>query len=233
MKGIKILCALLLALMHVQYSAAQDETALIEKVKQKLDQVHDYVATGRMKTDVAFIKAPVGTVKIYYKQPDYFRLIREGGISILPKGGVTVNMNAIMATKSYVALFAGNTVTDGFPTRIVKLLPMNENNDIVLTTLYIDEKNLLIRKAITTTKENGTYQINMQYGRYSNLGLPDKVIFTFNTQNYKIPKGVTLEMDEPLTDTDRKKMQQKNGKVEIDYASYTINKGLPQGIFNN
>ncbi|MCZ0211697.1 hypothetical protein OZK63_40770, partial [Streptomyces sp. UMAF16] len=65
MKGIKILCALLLALMHVQYSAAQDETALIEKVKQKLDQVHDYVATGRMKTDVAFIKAPVGTVKIY------------------------------------------------------------------------------------------------------------------------------------------------------------------------
>ncbi len=223
----------MVALFITHNSNAQDETALIEKVKQKLDQVHDYVATGRMKTDVAFIKAPVGNVKMYYKQPDNFRLIREGGISILPKGGVTVNLNTIMATKSYVALFAGNTVTDGFPTKIVKLLPINENNAIVLTTLYIDEKNLLIRKAITTTKENGTYQINMQYGRYSNLGLPDKVIFTFNTHDYKIPKGVTLEMDEPLTDTDRKKMQQKNGRVEIDYASYTINKGLPPGIFNN
>jgi hypothetical protein len=39
-------------------------------------------------------------------------------------------------------------------------------------------------------------------------------------------------MDEPLTDADRKRMQQKNGRVEIDYTSYTINKGLPSGIFN-
>lgn len=231
MTRFKIVFVVLLLALHAQISFAQDETALVEKLKQKLDQVHDYVATGRMKTDVAFIKAPVGNVKIYYQQPDYFKLIRKSGISILPKGGVTVNMNAIMATKSYVALFAGNAITDGFPTKIVKLLPMNENNDIVLTTLYIDEKNLLIRKAITTTKENGTYQMNMQYGRYSNWGLPDKVIFTFNTQDYKIPKGVTLEMDEPLTDADRKRMQQKNGRVEIDYTTYSINKGLPPGVF--
>jgi hypothetical protein len=98
--------------------------------------------------------------------------------------------------------------------------------------LYIDEKNLLIRKAITTSKENGTYQIAMHYGQYSNWGLPNKVIFTFNTQDFKIHKGVTLEMDEPLTDADRKRMQQKIGRVEIDYTSYTINKGLPSGIFN-
>jgi hypothetical protein len=229
MKYFKIL---LLILVLVPAAKAQDETPLIEKLKQKLNQVHEYVATGKMKTDVAFIKAPVGNVRMYYQQPNHFKLVREGGISILPKGGISINMNAIIAINNYVALSAGIAVIDGFPTKIVKLLPMNENNDIILTTLYIDEKNLLIRKAITTTKENGTYQIAMQYGQYSNWGLPNKVIFTFNTQDYKIPKGVTLEMDEPLTDTDRKRMQQKNGRVEIDYTSYTINKGLPSGIFN-
>ena len=223
----------LLTGLCIQTVQAQDETALIEKIKQKLDQVQNYVATGSMKTDVAFIKAPVGKVKIYFQQPNHFKLVRDGGISILPKGGVSVNMNAIMANNNYVALFAGNSITDGFSTKIVKLLPMNENSDIILTTLYIDEKNLLIRKAITTTRDNGTYQINLQYGQYSNWGLPDKVIFTFNTKDYKIPKGVTLEMDEPLTDADRKKMQQKDGRVIIDYTSYSINKGIPLGIFKH
>ncbi|PZX61455.1 LolA family protein [Hydrotalea sandarakina] len=229
MKYFKIV---LLILVLAPAAKAQDETPLIEKLKQKLNQVHEYVATGKMKTDVAFIKAPVGNVKMYYQQPNHFKLVRDGGISILPKGGISINMNSIIAINNYVALSAGNAMVDGYSTKIVKLLPMNENNDIVLTTLYIDEKNLLIRKAITTTKENGTYQIAMQYGQYSNWGLPNKVIFTFNTQDYKIPKGVTLEMDEPLTDADRKRMQQKNGRVEIDYTSYTINKGLPSGIFN-
>ena len=53
---------------------AQDMTALVMKVKAKLDQVNDYEAVGNMKTDVSFIKAPVGKVKIYFKKPNKFRL---------------------------------------------------------------------------------------------------------------------------------------------------------------
>ena len=34
---------------------AQDMTALVVKVKAKLDQVNDYEAIGNMKTDVSFI----------------------------------------------------------------------------------------------------------------------------------------------------------------------------------
>ncbi|MFX5718473.1 hypothetical protein ABTE23_20840, partial [Acinetobacter baumannii] len=61
---------------------------LVQKVKAKLDAVNDYTAEGKMRTDVAFIKAPVGKVKVYYKKPNKFRIERNGGISILPKGGV-------------------------------------------------------------------------------------------------------------------------------------------------
>lgn len=219
------------SLMLTAYS--QDMTALVKKVKAKLDAVNDYVADGKMKTDVTFIKAPIGNVKIYYKKPNKFKLKRDGGISILPKGGVTVNMSSVVTTDDYDVLYAGEEMVGGVKTKKVKLLPRNDNSDVVLTTMFIDEANLLIRKAITTTKENGTYEIEMSYGKYSNYGLPDKLIFSFNTKDYKMPKGITMEFD----DDDKKskemkdKMKNKKGKVEISYTAYLINKGIDDSVF--
>ncbi len=221
--------ALLISYSSVQ---AQDMTALITKVKAKLDQVNDYEADGNMKTDVSFIKAPIGKVKVYFKKPNKFRLKKEGGISLLPKGGVSVNMSTIITTSDFVALSAGEAVIDGFKTKIVKLLPTNEASEIVITTLYIDEPNLLVRKAITTTKENGTYEMQMSYGAFANFGLPQKVVFSFNTKDYKLPKGITLEFDDnekPLSEA--QKLKNKKGRVEITYSNYVVNKGIADSFF--
>lgn len=211
---------------------AQDMTPLVMKVKAKLDLVNDYEAEGRMKTDVAFIKAPVGKVKVYFRKPNKFRLKKDGGISLLPKGGVSVNMNSLITTADFIALAAGDAVVNGVKTKVVKLLPANENSEIVLTTLYIDEPNLVVRKAVTTTRENGTYEMEMSYGQYLQYGLPDKVVFAFNTKDYKLPKGITLEFDDnekPLTEAE--KIKNRKGRVEITYTSYLINKGVPESVF--
>lgn len=212
--------------------SAQDATALVIKVKAKLDQVSDYEADGKMKTNVAFIKAPIGRVKIFYKKPNKFRLKKDGGISLLPKGGVSVNMNSLVTTDEFMALAAGEAMVGGIKTTVVKMLPTNESSEIVLTTMYIDEANLLIKKAVTTTKENGTYEIEMSYGKFASFGLPDKVIFSFNTKNYKLPKGLTLEFEDnekPLSE--EQKLRNKKGRVEITYTSYAINKGIADAVF--
>ena len=47
--------------------------AVVEKVRQKLATVNDYVAEGVMKTDVSFIKASLGKVKVYYKKPNLLK----------------------------------------------------------------------------------------------------------------------------------------------------------------
>lgn len=212
---------------------SQDVTTLVKKVKAKLDLVNDYTADGKMKTDVTFIKAPVGNVKIFYKKPNKFKLKRDGGISILPKGGVSVNMSSVVTTNDFDVIDAGNETIAGLPTKKVKLLPRNDNSDVVLTTMYIHEPTLLVYKAVTTTKENGTYEIEMSYGKFSNYGLPDKLVFSFNTKDYKMPKGITMEFD----DDDKKakelkeKMKNKKGKVEIVYTNYTINKGIDDAMF--
>jgi hypothetical protein len=73
----------------------------------------------------------------------------------------------------------------------------------------------------------------MNYGAYSNYGLPDQVVFEFNTKNYKLPKGITLEFEDdskPLTAAQQ--LKNKKGRVEINYKNYVVNKGIPAAIFN-
>ena len=229
--GLKILL-LLLAVLYGSFGFAQDATALINKVKAKIDKVNDYTAKGVLKTDVAFIKAPVSNVIVYFKKPNRFRLIKKGGISILPKGGVSVNMGTIIGTDNFTSLDAGEAIINSIKTKVVKLLPGDDNSNIVLSTLYIDEAKLLIVKAITTTRENGTYELSMKYGKYADYSLPDKIDFSFNTKEYKLPKGVTLNFNDNPTSAEKEKLKNKKGSIEISYASYIINKGINDAVFS-
>ncbi len=201
---------------------AQPADELIQKVKAKLEKVNDYEADARLKTNVSFIKAPIANVKVYYKKPDKLNIINKNGISFIPKGSVNINVSSVfMNNKDFDIIDVGK---DNTGLRIIKLLPKDDTADVVLSTLYIDEKNVLIKKSKTTTKENGTYELDMNYGKYAEYGLPDKIVFSFNTKEYKLPKGVTLDYDNGSKKKEEG-LKNKKGTVEITYTSYIINKG--------
>ena len=120
----------------------------------------------------------------------------------------------------------GNTMV-----RVAKLLPNDENSDVVLSTVYIDPVNNLICKSRTTTKENGTFELEMDYGKFSDLGLPDKIVFSFNTKDYKLPKGVTFDFDDGTTQPKQQEIKNKKGRAEIVFSSYIINKGVSDDMF--
>ncbi len=227
---IKICTLLFIANCQLLTANCQDAMALVKQVKAKLDKVNDYSANGKMKTDVAFLKVPLAAVNVYFKKPNKFRISKEKGISIMPKGGVSVTMQNVLSNNDFVALDAGNSTVSGAVVRVVKLLPVSETSDVVLTTLYIDAATLLIRKATTTTKENGTYDVEMTYGKWAEFALPDKMIFSFNTKDYKLPKGVTLEFDDGER-PNMAKLKDKKGRVEINYQTYNINKGVADSFF--
>lgn len=210
---------------------AQEEEALLKKVRAKLEKVTDYQAEGRMKLDVSFINAPASKVMVFYKKPNRFKVKKAGGISILPKGGVSVNVNTLLTTDSYQTIPGGTSLIDGKPATIVKLIPTDEASDVVLSVLHIDEKEAVIRKAIVTTKESGTYEILFNYGTFTAWGLPDKVIFSFNTKDYKMPKGVVFEYEKGGEKKVDDKAKSRKGKVEITYTSYSINKGVDEKNF--
>jgi hypothetical protein len=223
---------LFLSFFSATVAMAQAEEALLQKVRAKMGKVNDYTAEGRMKLDVSFINAPASKVTVYYKKPNRFKVKKAGGISILPKGGVSVNVASLLATGgNYQTVPGGTSVVDAKPTTVVKLIPTDEASDVVLSTLHIDEKDAVIRKATVTTKESGTYEILLSYGAYTAWGLPDKVVFSFNTKDYKLPKGVTFEYEKGGERKVADKAKTKKGKVEITYASYAINKGVDNTNF--
>ncbi len=233
---IKLLkCSLLVGfvLTSLTGKAQQDVTELIKKVSSKIDQVNNYEADGKMKTNVTFLKVPESVVKIYFKKPNKLKIKNEKGISFVPKGAVSINLSNIINGGKYTALDAGTDKIGNTIVRVVKLLPEDDNADVVLSTVYIDEANLVIKKAKTTTRENGSYQLEMTYSKYIGYGLPDKIIFTFNTKDYKLPKGVTFDFDDgkEVKKTTPDNLKKNQGMAEIIFDSYKINKGVSDSVF--
>jgi len=216
-------------LFYFMKANAQTAEEIVKKIKMKLEKINDYEAEGKMKTNVAFIKAPLATVKVFYKKPDKLLILNQSGISFIPKGSVNININNVFVNMhAFDVIDAGR---DNAGLRVIKLLPKDDTADIVLSTLYVDEKNMLVKKSKTTTKENGTYELEMNYSKFLEYGLPDRIIFSFNTKDYKLPKGITLDYDDG-SEKNGDKLKNKRGTVEISYKSYIINKGIDSKVFN-
>lgn len=216
-------------LFYLMKANAQTAEEIVQKIKMKLEKINDYEAEGKMKTNVAFIKAPLATVKVFYKKPDKLLILNESGISFIPKGSVNININNVFVNMhAFDVIDAGR---DNAGLRVIKLLPKDDTADIVLSTLYVDEKNMLVKKSKTTTKENGTYELEMNYAKFLEYGLPDRIVFSFNTKDYKLPKGITLDYDDG-SEKNGDKLKNKRGTVEISYKSYIINKGVDSKVFN-
>ena len=128
----KKLSVLIVGIWLIQFSVNAQSNALIERVSSKLNLVNDYVATGVMKTDVAFIKASLGKVKVYFKKPNMLKVKKEGGISLLPKGGVSVTINSLLNNKQYIAIESGVQMYKGKSLQAIKLIPTDEKLDWVM-----------------------------------------------------------------------------------------------------
>ncbi|MEP7251462.1 MAG: hypothetical protein ABI683_03755 [Ginsengibacter sp.] len=229
MKNNIILTLILVLLSPLVF--AQDAQTLLESVRTRLNTVNDYEADAKMKTDVSFLKVPQSRVKVYFKTPDKIKIANEKGISFVPKGAVSINLNSIISGNDFTVIDAGSATLNNKPVRILKLLPVDEIGNLILSTIYVDENNAVILKAKTTTRDNGTFELEMKYGKFLKFGLPDDVIFTFNTKDYKMPKGVTFDYDNNTQKQEVEKNKDRQGKIEIIYVSYKINEGVKDEIF--
>jgi hypothetical protein len=214
--------------------AQTDINTLLNKAKAKIESVNDYEADGVMKTNVAFLKVPIARVKVYFKKPNKLKVKSERGISFIPKGAVSLNLNNLTGSNKFTVIDAGTENVKGQMLRVAKLLPTDDNSDVVLSTVYIEEATMLIKKAKTTTRDNGTYELEMTYSTYAAYGLPDKIIFSFNAKDYKLPKGVTFDFDDGATPPPAPKdpLKGKKGRAEITFKNYVINKGVDEAVFS-
>lgn len=210
----------------------QQKTAddLINSVIINFNRVKDYTVDVEIKVDVDFLKVPDAKAKIYFKQPDKIKLKSEG-FALLPKEGLDFSPAALVK-KDYTTIYEQDVKLNGKSTSVVKIIPVGETSNIILSTLWIDPIDNIIRKIESTTKTNGTFSIEFYYDESLEYPLPEKMVFSFNVDKLNLPK--TLSAD-GLPQSKKRKIPDgpTKGYVIVKYSNYEINKGIPDSFFSD
>jgi outer membrane lipoprotein-sorting protein len=220
---------LLLIVIAVTVSAqTKDPNKILKLVKDKFEKVKDYEVDANIHLDINFIKMPDTKAKIFFKQPDKVKLKSEG-FAMLPKQGINFSP-AQLLKGNFNSIFVRSETMDNYKVDIIKIIPNSDTSEVILSTLWIDAAQYVIRKVETTTKRTGTLQIGLEYAN-ENYGLPSQVKFTFNLGD--------LQMPAQMPDANQKKEETKGrrdkgpvkGTVTITYSNYKIDKGIPDSFF--
>lgn len=201
---------------------------LINSVIKNFDRVKDYEVDVEIKVDVEFLKVPDSKAKIFFKQPDKIRLKSEG-FALLPREGLDFSPSAL-TKKDYTAIYEQDVLYNGKITSIVKIIPVGEQSNIILSTLWIDPLDKVIRKVESTTKTNGTFTIELSYDNSFPFPLPEKMVFSFNVDKLNLPKTFSAD---GLPPSKKKKLSDgpTKGFVVVSYSNYKVNKGLSDSVF--
>lgn len=206
---------------------AQDPTTSVNQVLARLNKLRDYQADARIKSDIPLIKILPVNAKVYFKQPDKFRMITKG-IAILPKKGF-MDLSALLRNKSqYNALSTGFENINGVKAESITLLPTDDTGEIILAKIWIEPEYHLILKSQMTTRTNGTVVSAYQYGKDKEFGLPAEMMITVDVKKFKIPKGMVVDINRTEIVPENKR---KTGQIQIFFSNYKVNLGVEDRIF--
>ncbi len=221
---------ILLSFLFIEYSFCQaiNPDLIIKNTKSTFSVVKDYSVNAAVKIEANFIKVPEMNVKIYFKQPDKVH-IQSKEFAMLPKTGLNYSPSSLFYGK-YSAFYVKEDTIDGAKTYVVKIIPLEDNGDVILSTLWIDKNKFVVRKIESSTKTNGTFTILLNYDFLTNkYPLPASMKFSFDVSRMNmVPRGEDFRRDEV-------KQTPKNimGNVIITYSNYKVNKGIPDAIFDS
>lgn len=226
----KLIISLFLLVVNFGFSQSKDPNEIIDAVITNFNKVNDYKVDVNIKVDVEFIKVPETKAKIYFKQPDKVHLEADG-FAMLPKNGMEFSPSSLIK-KDYTAIYEQDVDLNGYKTSIVKVIPIGDQGEVILSTYWIDQSKKLIRKVESTTKTNGTFTIDFTYDDKIKYPLPSKIVFSFNMDKLNLPATITGEASNQKSDKKNKNSDLRTkGNVIVSYSNYVVNKGIPDEIF--
>jgi len=198
--------------------AQEDAESLVKKLAEKIQQVDKYSADILVKIDVEFVNIEERKGKVFFEKPDKFE-IKTTGILLLPKKGVEMDYMQLL-TNEFTAIDEKTEDINGSPARLVKVIPMGADLDIVLARMWIDEQNLRISRMVTYTKSSGTYTIDFSYSN-NPFDLPSGIRVEFDVKNMSLPSSMTGDLESLSKNLDKKGVSK--GVVVIEYSNYLVN----------
>ncbi len=204
-----------------------DPDEILEGVKEAFTKIEDYEVDIRVIIDVDFLKVPDSEAKLYFKQPNKIHVESEK-FALLPRQGLDFSPLGLLSGK-YTALYEQEDTIRNIPTSVVKIIPLGNDGDIILSTFWVDQSRNLIIRVESTKKPTGTFTIDFTYEKYDDhYELPSKMEFTFTVDKMMFPRGMDGQADD---EDSNYKSDSKTGKVYITYTNYEVNQGLPDELF--
>ena len=166
---------------------------LVRGVYAKMRSVKSYEADMRIEADIPMLRMQQVNGRLLFKQPDKLQ-VKSKSLAVLPKQGFTDFAKFISDTSDFTAVFSGDEKVSGVLTRMVQVLPGNSKSDLILAKLWIDPLRKLVIRSELTYRSSGTVLVDYTYGSQEKYGLPDKLRFTMDVRNMKIPKAMTADL---------------------------------------
>jgi hypothetical protein len=209
--------------------SAQTPNQIINTVNQRFSKVNDYTADVQVKCEIPAIKIDAINARVSYRKPDKFK-IKSTGILILPKQNANFFFITIADTTQFTAVKTGEEMIGTAKTHVINVIPNKDTSDLILGKFWIDVERGLVLKSQLTTKSQGTIFIENSYGSMLQYSLPDKMLFTIETQKFKLPKAVAMDINSSET---KKQNQADDGKgrITLSFSNYIINKGVSSEQF--
>jgi hypothetical protein len=201
----------------------KDPDAILNEVISNFEQVQDYKVDVKVKVDVPFIKAPDTEAKIYFKQPDKIHFASDK-FALVPKEGLDFSPMGLLKS-DYTAIYIKDEDYNGAPHSVIKIIPLEDRGDVILSTLWINNNKKHISRVESSTKVSGNFIMEMFYYENIKYPLPSEMIFTLN-----FPSRTGMRNQHP-GETDTSKDEKVTGKVYITYSGYEVNKGIPDSVF--
>lgn len=219
----------LLFFVQTGFTQSKDGSEIIEKVKKKFSLVKDYQVDVKIVVDVNFLKVPPTEAKIFFKQPDKVK-IKSQGFALLPKEGLNFTPHSLFQ-KAYTSFYERDEMMEGIKCAVVKVIPLGEVSEVILSTIWIDKQKFVIKKVESTTKMNGTFTIDFDYALDMNQPLPSQMLFSFDVSKMNMPGQIETENQDDPDHSKRKKTKLTKGTVKVIYKNYKINAGVDDSIF--
>lgn len=216
----------------VIFGQAKDPDKILEAVKTKFESVKDYEVDASITVDVNFLRVPESKAKIFFKQPDKLKLDSEG-FALLPKEGINFAPTKLL-NGEFSSIYVKSDTLRNHNVDVIKVIPLSDSSNIILTTLWVDSEMDIVMKMETTTKRNGTFVINLMYDESNYKFLPSEVRLTFSVSEIQIPKAISGELNNDDNENSggrRKKNEPMTGTVIVKYSNYKINQGIEDSFF--
>ncbi|SFC68832.1 hypothetical protein SAMN04487907_10783 [Zunongwangia mangrovi] len=207
---------LLILMLSVSLQAQEIDKDLL-RIKERMEEVLHFTADIVVDVEAPFINMPTKTASMEYNRGENIKFESKDFL-IFPKRGLDLTFSELFE-HPFINVDRGFKTIDNQNLKVLSVIPKDEKADMAMATLYLDIENDHIILSEITTKNQGSYTLQMQYNAAEIL--PDHIEVSFAIENLKIP----LNFMGSDTKIDRKAMKSNEtntGTVKLQIKNYDI-----------